>query len=431
MRSSHRWKLHLSRNALASALIIFAATRPACGAPDDWPRWRGPGGLGLAPEGTKLRASWSKEDIAWRRPIDGWGNSSPIVAGGRIYLTTQTEDSSLHVVAIDRASGDPLWTRRVGQGSQKAHKLHNMASPTPVSDGKRVWALFGTGLFVCLDASGKTVWEHDLQKDLGKYSIQWGMGSSPVRHDGRVFVVCMDQGPSYVLAVDENTGDEAWKRERDLKSKGEARDSYSTPLIVNVDGGAQLVVAGADHINAYRPKSGEELWVSSGLQVSHPYGRTIASPTFGSGRFFAVASGFRGQGHVRAVRVGGKGDVTKSHHDWTYDGKYAPDCSTPVCLDDRVYMIRDNGIATCLNAENGNVLWEERLFRGDVKSSPVAGDGKVYFTSVDGECKALAADDTFRVVGESHFEETTMATPAVSEGQFFFRTKRALYAVKK
>src|SRR6266404_4771746 len=217
----------------------------------DWSCWRGPDGLGASAE-KNLPTHWSKEkNIAWNVALPGKGASSPIVAGDRVYVTTQTADTGLHLLAIDKARGEILWDRQIGQGKLKANNLHNMATPTPVSDGETIWAMFGTGDLAGVDREGKILWQRNLVTEYGKYNFNHGYGSSPMLLDNRLFVVCMHQGPSYLLAVDAKTGTNIWKKDRNLEPKDEAQDSYSSPLFVRENGRTQVVLAGAESVNAY------------------------------------------------------------------------------------------------------------------------------------------------------------------------------------
>jgi len=409
-------------------LLAMIAVLTGKATAEDWPRWRGPGGLGLSPE-KNLPTHWSPtENIAWTLDLPPWGNSSPVIVGDRIYLTTQTDDTSLHVLAIDEKRGALAWQRCMGKGKLKTHPLHNMATPSVVSDGERVWALFGTGDLACLDKDGKELWQRNMQKDHGDYHILWGMGSSPVLHNGMVCVVCMHSGPSYVVALDGETGRQIWKTNRDFPAEKEGRESYTTPFLVGTGGDAQLVVCGSDHINAYNPMSGVELWRSAGLKVPHPCGRSISSPTYADGIFVAVASGFKSKGHIMAVKAGGKGDVTATHRLWIHREK-SPDCPTPVCYDGLVYVNNDQGIGTCLDLKTGVVKWQKRVLSGDCKVSPIAADGKIYFCNNQTACTVIKAGPEGDVLAQNQLEGKMLATPAISDGRIYFRTHDRLYAV--
>ncbi|HXJ61283.1 MAG TPA: PQQ-binding-like beta-propeller repeat protein [Verrucomicrobiae bacterium] len=413
-----------------STLIAIFLLGPFCFVnAADWPCWRGKDGLGVSPE-KSLPTRWSQTDnIAWSTAIPGRGACSPIVVGERVYLTTQTEDTGLHVLALDRKTGQILWDKSIGQGKLRSNKLHNMATPTPVSDGNRIWVLFGTGDLACLDHAGEVVWQRNLVKEYGEYKTNHGYGTSPMLVDGKLFIACMHQGPSYVLAVDAGTGENVWKKDRNLEPKDEAQDSYSSPIVVLEGGRPQLLLAGAEHVNAYNPATGDEIWTAGGMKVSHPYGRTIAGLTAADGIVVAVASGFQNRGFTIGLKTGGHGDVTDTHRLWTSQ-KYSSDCPTPVIEGNNVFSIRDDGMASCLDLKTGEPHWQERLFSANVKVSPVAGDGKVYFMNGQGNCTVVKASPKLEILATNSLNETTLSTPAISGGKLFLKTEEKLYCVK-
>lgn len=394
----------------------------------EWANWRGPDGLGVSTE-KGIAVEWSKEkNILWKATIPGMGTSSPTATGSRVYVSTQTEDDGLHLIAINAGTGGKIWDREIGKGRVPTHNLHNMATPTPVSDGKHVWVHFGTGDLACLDFNGNTVWHRNLAEEYGKYNTNHGMGNSPMLLDGRLIIVCMHQGPSYIMAIDPLTGENLWKTDRNLESKEEALDSYSSPIVARHNGRPLLVVSGADHLTAYDPEDGSQVWISSGLQVPHPYGRAISGPTYGEDVVITVASGFRNQGFVIAVDPSGKGDITESGRLWE-SRRYAPDCPCPLIVDGMVFMIRDDGMASCLDLKTGEAHWQERLFSQNVKVSPIAVDGKIYFSSGEGECKVVEAGKEFKVLHHNDLDEYLIATPAVAHGRLFIRTATTLYCI--
>ena len=406
-------------------LINFVnVTAPAA----DWPCWRGPNGLGVSSE-KDLPVSWSKENnVAWTVSVPGTGASSPIIVGDRVYLTSQTSDTGLHVIAIDRKTGAVAWDREIAQGKLKTNNLHNMATPTPASDGAHIWVLFGTGDVACLDADGKLVWHRNLVKEYGEYRTNHGMGTSPMLFEDKLYIACMHQGPSYVLALNAANGDVVWKKDRNLPPKDESQDSYSSPIFVATRTGTQLVLAGAEHVNAYAPATGEQLWVCGGFRVATPNGRTIAGPTAGGDSIIAVASGFGNLGYTVALKTGGKGDITESHRQWT-SKKFSPDCPTPVVYGNKVFQVRDDGLASCLDLKSGEADWQERLFSANVKVSPVAADSKIYFMNGNGSCTVVKAAPRLEILATNDLKETTLSTPAISHGQLFVRTQGHLYCV--
>ena len=415
------------RQFLICASILNLLITPNFAA--DWPCWRGPDGLGVSPE-TNLPVAWSKErNIAWKLVLPGKGASSPVVVGDRVYLTTQSQDTGLHLLAVNGKSGELVWDREIARGKLRANNLHNMATPTAVAEGERVWALFGTGDLACLNQEGKVMWQRNLVKDYGEYKILHGYGSSPMLQDGKLFIPCMHQGPSYLLAVDARTGQEVWKKDRTLAPKDEAQDSYSSPLLLRADGRAQVVLAGAESVNAYDPASGEQIWICEGLKVPHPYGRTISGLAAGQGIVVAVASGFQNRGYTIGLKAGGKGNITDTHKLWTCN-KFSSDCPTPVAYEGKLYFIRDDGMASCLDLKTGEPHWQERFFSANVKVSPVAGDGKIYFMSGQGNCTVVKAGPTLQVLATNELAEATLSTPALSQGRVFIRTEGHLYCVQ-
>ena len=394
----------------------------------DWPCWRGPDNLGVSTE-EHLPLHWSRDkNVAWTATLPGKGASSPVVVGDRVYVTTQTADTGLHVLAFDAAHGRLVWEREIGRGKLHTNPLHNMATPTPVATDQFVWAFFGTGDLACLDREGRVTWQINLVRKHGTYKNNHGMGTSPMLLDGKLYLACMQQGPSYLAAVDARSGAEVWLKDRTLGPTDEAQDSYSSPIILRVGGAPELVLAGAEAVTAYAPTTGDLLWRYGGLKVPNPYGRTISGPTAGEGVVIAVASGFQNQGYTLALKPEGHGDLPPERRLWT-QRKFSPDCPTPLVYRGAVYLMRDDGIASCLDLQTGAARWQERLFTGNVKVSPVAGDGRVYFTSGQSECKVLKAGPTLEVLATNRLDEPTLATPALSHGRAYLRTEEHLYCV--
>ncbi len=394
----------------------------------DWPSWLGPAGTATTRD-RGFPLEWSRtRNVAWSVEIPGKGASSPVVVGGRVYLTSQTADHGLHVIAIDAKSGRLLWDREVANGTAKANSIHNMATPSAVADGKRIWVMFGTGDLACLDVEGKVVWRRNLATDYGAYHANHGYGSSPLLLDGRLLVTMMHQGPSFLLALDPKTGRTLWKTDRNLGAREEANDSYSSPFPVNAGGVHSVALAGAEAIDAYDPANGRQRWVFKGVKVDHPYGGTIAGAATADGVVVAVASGFQNRGYTVAFRAGGSGDITASNRLWSVP-KFAPDCPTPVIDQGRVFTIRDDGMASCVELKSGTVLWQERLFTDNVKVSPVAAEGRIYFTSGQGNCVVVRSAPRLEILARNEWKEETLSTPAFSNGRIYLRTGNHLSCI--
>jgi outer membrane protein assembly factor BamB len=303
-----------------------------------------------------------------------------------------------------------------------------MATPTPVSDGAFIWVVFGTGDLACLDCGGKIVWQRNFMKEYGECKSGHGYGSSPMLLDGRLYVALMHQGPSYLLALDARTGTNVWKRERTLEPKDESQDSYSSPLILRVESGTQVVLAGAESVNAYDSATGEQIWIHGGLRIPQHFGRTISGPAAGDGMIVAVASGFQNLGYMVALKSSARGIIPESARIWS-SKKFSPDCPTPVIYRGMLYTIRDEGIASCLDIKTGEPYWQERLFDANVKISPVAGDGKIYFLSNQGNCAVVSSTKKLELLATNQLNEPTLSTLCLSDGHLVVRTEEHVYCI--
>ena len=429
----------MTYRTLISTLMLSLILCLPCQAAE-WNQFLGSTGQGVSSE-KNLPTQWnSTQGIRWSIPLAGQSNSSPAVTSTRIDLTTQKKDKSLWIISIDRATGKLLRETRVGQGKLVAkgpanlytHR-HNAATPSPVADENHIWAFFGNGLLVCLEAkTGQVVWQRDMVKDYGAYDITFGMGSSPRMWGNLLYVSCMTKGASYVVALDKSTGKQTWKTERKLPAKDDGPDAYSTPAIFQHNQHSALLISGSDHVTAYDLKNGKQIWVSSGLDIASPYGRIIASPVSAAGVVVATSGnpGGGGLGHVMALGTDGHGDVTQSQQLWKLS-KTTPDSSTPVCYQGNVYLVTDKGIATCLDLKSGKQHWQKRLPQGPYHASLVAGDDRVYFLSTDGTCSVVSSKKDGKVLSTNKLEGTFYATPAISGGVVYLRAYERLYAIGK
>jgi outer membrane protein assembly factor BamB len=419
-----------------STFAVLVATASISHA-DIWPQFRGTRGDGLSAE-RNLPTKWSDTDgILWKTDLPGRSNSSPAVTKDRIDLTTQMEDKSLCVLSIDRKSGEIIRKVKIGNGTLATtgpgklyEHRHNAATPSPVSDEDNIWAFFGTGLLVCLDAqSGEIKWRRDMVSDYGKYNITFGMGSSPRLWGDAVYIACMTKGASYVVALDKKSGKEIWKTDRKLPAMKDGPDAYSTPVVLNIRKQDQLVVAGSDHVNAYNLLTGKQIWISDGLTIDSPYGRIIASPIAHNDTVVAASGNpaGAGKGQIIAVRTG-QGDVSEAKR-WKH-AKSTPDSSSPVCIDGKVYALADAGIVTCLDVASGKADWVKRLGKGPFHAAVVAGDGKLYCLSIEGNCTVMQAGSEAKVLSTNKLEGTFYATPAISDGVIYLRAYERLYAIK-
>jgi outer membrane protein assembly factor BamB len=408
--------------ALITALLLTASPHA-----ENWPQWRGPSQNGVSGE-TGLPVRWSKtENIAWKLALPAWSGSTPIVWGDRVFLSVAS-GSDLFLWAIDRSTGSTRWTARLGGGNQRMQK-QNMSSPSPVTDGRYVWVLTGTGILKAFDFDGKELWGRDLQKEYGRFGLNWGYGSSPLLYDDSLYVQVVHgmhtQAASYVLRIDKATGRTVWKIERPTSARYESKDSYATPALVRLGSTNEIVVSGADVVTGYEPATGRELWRAEGLNPDRDgSARVVASPTV-VGDLIVAPSRER---PLIAVRAGGRGDVTRSHVVWTLnDGTDVP---TPVSDGTLLYLINDRGIMSAIDVKSGKAVYgRQRLPSSTYSGSPVLADGKIYITNEDGMTSVVKAGPTFEILSRNNLDEYTLSSPAVSEGQIFIRTEAFLYCI--
>jgi outer membrane protein assembly factor BamB len=425
---------------------------------DDWPQWRGPAGTGVSTEaGAPL--TWSdKEGVAWRAPLGGVGVSTPIVSGDRVFVTSQSGAShrregnhptlvqgggareageqalrrgsgqppgrpgdpdrvSFLIEAFARSDGRRLWSFELpAEGTPPAvHEKHNLASASPVTDGERVYAVFGTGQVVAVDRAGRRVWHRNLAAEHGPFEINWGHGSSPVVYRDLVILPCYHEPQSYLLAMDAKTGATRWKVDR-----GGKLVSYSTPIIVSASGGDELVLNTSGGIEAYRPATGEALW-----RIEETSRFAIPMPVH-DGSVIYASRGYR-SGPYLAIRPGGRGDVAATHVQWKVPTG-APYISSLVHTDGLLFMAGDVGVVTCIDAKTGQRVWQERI-DGVFTASPLAASGRIYLLSENGETIVLRAGRTPEVLARNKIDARLLASPALSSGVLFLRTDDQLIAI--
>jgi outer membrane protein assembly factor BamB len=449
----HAARFHLWLQ-FALALVASAAIAAA-----DWPQWRGPHGSGISDE-KDLPTRWSAtENVTWKTSIAGLGVSTPIAAGERIFVTSQIgagvrkpgnhprlvqgadaaaageralgaprgtqagaaagDRTAFLVEAFHRADGRRLWEYRVDAVGPLAgvHDKHNLASPSPVTDGQTVFAWFGTGQIVALDMNGKLVWQRHLGSEIGPFEINWGHASSPTLYQDLLILLCDHSPASYLLAVDKRTGKERWKADR-----GKGRSSYTTPFVVETAAGSELIVNSSERVDAYDPKTGAFLWHVGGTNQF-----PIPTPTFHDGIVY-LSRGYR-SGPYLALRPGGRGDISTSHVVWQVPTG-APYISSLVYDAGVLYMANDVGAITAVEAATGQKLWQERV-NGVFSASPVAADGKIYFVSETGETIVLKSGREPVVLARNDIGERLIASPAISNGQIFLRTDDRVFCIGK
>ena len=406
-------------------LLLALGSAPAYA--ENWPAWRGPSANGISGE-TTLPARWSKtENITWKLDLPEWSGSTAIIWGEHIFLNV-AQGADLHLWAVDRTKGQPIWKRHLSGGNHQERK-QNMSSPSPVTDGRHVWVMTGTGILKAFDFGGKEIWARDIQKDYGRFGFNWGYASSPLLHEDALFVQVLHgmktDDPSYLLRIDKATGKTLWRVERPTKAIRESPDSYTTPALLRYGSTTEIVLTGGDVVTGHDPATGRELWRADGLNpTNNPSYRIVASPIVFGEMIYAPSR----ERPLLALRAGGRGDITTSHRVFAFDS--GPDVPTPVTDGQYLYVVRDNGVMFCLDAKSGKTIYgPERLRPGTYSGSLVLADGKIYVTNEDGVTMVVRAGPKFEIVAANDFGEYTLSSPAVSEGQLFIRTEKALYAI--
>jgi outer membrane protein assembly factor BamB len=382
----------------------------------DWPQFRGPTGQGHSDE-QGLPLNWTEtKNIRWKVAIPGKGWSSPVVRGDQIWLTTATEEGkSLRAISVDRNSGAIVHNVEVFR--LKSAKLSNaknsFASPTPVIDGDRVFVHFGAFGTACLTLRGEIVWKTRLEYDNGQH----GTGGSPVLYNDLLIVSCDGNDVQFIVALDKLTGKTKWKKSR------QGYQAYTTPLIISLPAGDQVVSPGAFRAVSYDAQTGKEIW-----QVTYGEGfSNVPRPVYGDGLVF-ICTGFQ-QASLLAVRLDGKGDVTKSKVEWRLD-RGVPLTPSPLLVGNELYLITDTGIASCVDARTGKEYWRARI-GGNHSASPVYADGRIYFLSEEGESVVLAPGQQLKHLATNQLEGRTLASMAVAGGSIFIRSETHLYRIAK
>jgi outer membrane protein assembly factor BamB len=417
----------------------------------DWPHWRGPAGSGVAAP-SALPSTWSAtNNLAWQAPLAGAGVSSPIVWGSRVFVTSQIGDGRRRdgrhptltqggdpatageatlsrrsraevgfiVEAFDRSTGKRLWIHEMAAEGElpPVHDKHNLSSASPVTDGERVYAWFGTGQLVALDMTGKPALSKNLARDYGAFDIQWGHSSSPALFQDSLILLCYHGGKSYLLALDKRTGAVKWKVD-----KPSGIESYSSPIVAQGPSGPELIVNSSVGVEAFDPNTGKSLW-------TYPEVNRFPIPvSMVDNGILYLSRGYRSSPYM-AIRLGGRGDITNSHVAWRVPTG-GPYVSSLVHYQGVIYMSTDNGIVSAVDAKNGERLWQERV-GGTFSASPIAGDGKVYFVSEGGETIVIKAGRTFEIISRNKLDGHFVASPAAGGGKVFLRADDRVIAVGK
>jgi len=416
-------------------LVLLVLTNLAAAA-DDWPRFRGPNGSGTS-EARGLPMMWSAEkNIVWKTALPGHGASSPIVVGDRVFLTCfsgygldlenpgKEEDLVRHVVCLRRSDGSILWKRDVPApqpeaGFEEFLRVHGYSSSTPTSDGRAVYVFFGKSGLLAYDLEGKELW----RASAGSGFSSWGSAASPVLHEN-LLIVNASLERRMLIALERTSGKEVWRVTK-------VTSSWCTPVIATTDEGKpELVLYQHRKIAGFNPATGEELWHCD-TDINESY--AAPSPVVGQGKHRGLVFAYtNGAAALLAIRTGGRGNITKTHVKWRTPN-VGSGITSPVLDGDYLYCIGNQGVASCVKAEDGSVLYRERLPGGaSIYASPLVADGKVYVVSRENGAYVLAAGPEYRLLAHNRIapdRSVFNASPVVHDGQLLLRSNRYLYCI--
>lgn len=414
------------RRAVLIALVVVAG-QPSAYA-ENWPHWRGPQRNGVSQQ-TGLPVQWSDtRNVAWKLDLPETSGSTPIVWDDVVFLNV-AQGKQLALWAISSRDGSVLWQRPLDDRNEDKRK-GNMSSPSPVTDGKSVWVMTGTGILTGFDFEGAQLWQRDLQKEYGAFGILHGYSSSPLLHEGVLFVQVLHgfytDDPSYVMGIDSGTGTNLWRVERPTDAPKEAPDAYTTPALLRTGDETAIIVSGGDYVTGHDPETGSEIWRVGGLNPTHnPMQRIVASPVVVGSRIYTPS---RVRPLLALAATGGA--HRKPEVVWSMDR--GPDVPSPIVDDTYIYLLNDKGILWCLEAESGDVVWgPERISSAIYSASPILADGRLYATSEQGLTTVIQTGPDFQILAENLIDEYTLASLAVAKGKMFLRTSEHLYCLSK
>ena len=414
---------------------------------ENWAQWRGPAFNGSSTE-TGLPETWSKtENMLWTAELPGPSGATPIIWDDRVFISSaDSKNKDLLALCLNRKDGKILWQKQVAAAADRRphERKSNMASPSPVTDGKHVFFLYGTGDIAGFDMEGNQIWARNIQKDYGKFGIMWGYGSSPLLYKDKLYVLVLQRdklyppqsyaGPkldSYVLALDPLTGKDIWKHVRETDAKDETRESYSTPIPYEGNGRSEILISDGDFITGHNPDNGDEYW-RFGAMNPKLLGdrRLVVSPVTGAGSIFISTPKHE---PFYAIKAGGTGKLEESSLSWKFAKEFAPDVCTPLFYNDLLYLLDgDKKIMHCLDPKTGTPKWKGTLPGTAVyDASPTGADGKIYCINEAGEAVVLSAGNEFKILATVPMGAPSFASISASHGELFIRTYTSLYCIGK
>jgi outer membrane protein assembly factor BamB len=406
------------RTCVLSAAWFLAATLGAQESSIHWPRWRGPNADGVA-DGRKLPIRWSQtENVRWSVKLPGWGTSSPVVYGDRVFVTSHVKDpKSLLTLCIDRNDGRELWRHDFGLGvNQRTHEKSNLAVNTPAVTADAVYVAFGNADIARYSHDGKLVWTKRYLPHFGDPKMAWGYAVSPlVLDDSVLFPWNHHKGPCFVIGLDKNTGEILWTKDRPIGT------AHATPLLVEHHGQKDILVPGQNRLTAFDAKTHAEIWRYG--EGEGPYnGEIISSPVYGDGVVFLQL--WR-ESKIYAIRLNGQGKPPTPV--WE-SNKPGPVESSLLYYRGLLYALMDNGVLVCLDGKSGAEVYRERL-GASCNSSPVASDGHIFLSDNDGVTFVVQSGREFKLLATNRLGERISASPAITGNRLIYRTDSHLYCI--
>jgi outer membrane protein assembly factor BamB len=408
----------------------------------DWPHWRGPFLNGSSDE-KNLPSSWSKtENVVWVSGLPGPSGATPVISKGRIFVSSTKKGSDeLLALCFDSKSGKELWRKKLGASSRKVPR-NNMATPSPVTDGERVYFMYGSGELAGLDFEGNILWQRNIEAEYGNISVKYGYSSSPLLYGDKLYILVHRRDKAYrspegsgldsfILAVDPKTGKNIWRQPRKTDALDESLDSYSSPLLYAGPGRIEIIVIGGDYVTGNDPVTGKELWRYGYAEQKSERWRNVSSVVMGEGLIFGVRP--RGGNGLFALKSGGAGTVGDDQVAWAFDGP-TPDACTPLYYKGNLYVLdgKQGRVLSCLDAKTGLEKWQGKLGgNGPWYASVTAGDGKLYCINEAGEAVVLAAgDEEFKILSRTDMgDKPVHASIAIADGRLYIRTASKLTCV--
>jgi outer membrane protein assembly factor BamB len=448
-------KLDMKSYLFLLTLLSVAVLSPvaARAADTNWAQWRGPNFNGTS-DAKNLPTEFGKDkNQLWAAKLPGNANNTPVLFGDKIFVTAVDADRKMSCLCVDRKTGKVLWQKQVGASEIRARSAESdVASPSPVTDGKLVIFLFGTGDMLCFDVDGKEIWKRNLQREIGEWNVNWIYGSSPLLHKGKMYVQVLHtdtpygntslpgakkyegEVPSYLMAMEPATGKVLWQVNRPTTAVKETKESYGTPIPhTTAAGREEILLVGGDAVTGHDPESGKEIWRYSGWDTGakkEPFWRLIPSVAVGNGIILACAPK---NGPIMAIKEGGVGDVTKTHEAWVTDGhEISSDVPVPLFYKDHFFVLdHSGGRITKVEPKTGKAVWVTKLegARAVARASPTGADGKIYCMNVNGDVWVVSPDDG-KVLAKTSLEgnKNARGSVVVTDGMVLIRVGDTLYA---